>query len=235
MHYFIQTLLTIVFSLFLTDTFAQITVDLNVQQQYDSAYKKLPAGIRENIEQTQNQMLKSSNELSADSKIKIPFSSLNIAVVTLHNIDTLNKDQIKSDAYFYEAEKYPIMFCEGVMLSDTFGIVLYPGVAQNSNINIAHLIVRDTVKTEYDEWIKYDTSFRTNLQQEKTNSLVLSFVTLKFVLSDTNLIVGRTIYGYADILSEPYYQDNENFKTGYITKRLHFRYYFKFVVKKNST
>ena len=235
MCYFMRRTLIIIFSFILTDSFAQISVDTSVKHQYDSAYKKLSSDIRKNLERTQNELLKSYNKLSAKSKKNFPFSPLNIAKVTLHTIDTLNKGEVKSGNYFYQKEKYPIMFCDGGLISDTLGIVLYPGVAQNSSINITHLIVHDTVRTEYDEWIKYDTIFRTSLQQEKTNALTLPFTTSKFVLSDTNFVVGKTIYGYADILSKTYYQDNESFKIGYIARSLHFRYYFKFVVKKNST
>ena len=197
--------------------------------------KKLPADIRKNIERTQNELLKSYNQLSPKAKNGFPYSPLTIAVVTLHDIDTLNKDQVKPDAYFYQEEKYPIMFCEGGFVSDTMGIVLYSGVAQDSRLYIAHLIIHDTVKSEYDQWEEYDTTFRTSLQQEKTNDLTLPFTTNKFVLNDKKFVVGKTIYGYADIISEPYYKDDESFKTGYIARRLHFRYYFKFVVKKNST
>lgn len=232
---FMRTLLTIFSILIFAKSFGQITIDPTVKKQYDSAYKKLPIKERQSIEKLQNELLKSYNQLSPKAKQYVSYSPLTVAVVTLHHIDTLNKDQVKSDAYFYQEEKYQIMFCEGGIISDTFGIVLYPGVAQDSRLNIAHLIINDTVKSEYDQWEEYDTTFRTNLQEEKTNDLTLPFTTSKFVLSDKKFVIGKTIYGYADIISEPYYKDDESFKTGYIVRRLHFRYYFKFVVKKNST
>ena len=231
-----KTTLLVFFCLLYNNIFAQLMVDTTVKHQYESAYKTLPLDIRQNIERTQKAMLESYNELSEASKRKIPYSPLNIAVVTLHSIDTLNKDQIAPDAYIYEAEKYSIMFCEGGVMSDTLVIFLYPGVAQNSSIDITHLVVYKNVQTKYDISTKYDTVFSTSLnEQEKTNDLILPATTKKFVLSDSIFIARKTVYGYADIETNSYYQDTSSFKSGYIARRLHFKYYFKFVIKKRST
>lgn len=229
-----RVLLILFFSFFLNRTFGQIIVDPSLKKQYDNAYKKLPIKERESIEKIQNELLHSYKKSPRDYKKLFPYTPLNIAVVTLHSIDTLNKNQLKSKSYLYHAEKYSIMFCEGGFVSDTLGIVLYPGVALDSRLDIAHLIIHDTVKSEYDQWEEYDTIFRISLEKEKTNDLTLPFISNKFVLSDKKFIIGKTIYGYADIISEPYYKDDYSFKNGYIAQRLHFRYYFKFVVKKYS-
>lgn len=157
------------------------------------------------------------------------------AVLTTHQVDTLNKNEFEEGTYKTKFNKWQVMFCESTLNSGSLIIIVYPGVAQNSSLYITHLIVGSKVQSEYHEWHDYDTTFRTNLQQEKSNTLTLPITLNKCILSDTNFLVGKIIYGFADILTNTYYQDTENFKTGYIAQRLHFRYYFKLTVKKKPT
>lgn len=230
-----RTTLILLFIILINKTFAQLVVDPAVKQQYINAYNKLPLKQRQSNERLQNQLLDSYNKSSKKYKELVSYTPLNIGVITLHSIDTLNKSQLKANTYLYPAEKYTELFCEAALMSDSLGVVIYPGVAQNSGIDITHLIINNSVQTEYHQWIKYDTCFRTDLKEEKTNNLTLKFTTNKFVISDKNFTVGKTIYGYADITSKPYFQDETSFINGYIERRLHFRYYFKFVVVRNDT
>ena len=228
MYNSVKTMLAFLLCVVFTNAVAQITVDPTVRNRYDSAYKRLPANVRRNIQRS----FKPPKQFS--TKEIDGLNSPSFAVVTLHQVDTLNKSQLKGNRYFGHVEKYQIMVCEAAFASDTLGIVLYAGIGLDSKISIAHLIVHDTVKSEYEQWEEYDTSFRTDLHMPKTNDVTVSFVNIKFVLSDKRFVDGKTIYGFADIISEPYYQDDEKFSSGYISKRLHFRYYFKFVVEKNQ-
>lgn len=80
----------------------------------------------------------------------------------------------------------------------------------------AQITIDTTVKNRYDSAYKrLPLDIRKNMERTQNELL-------------------KTIYGYADIVSEPFYKDDESFKTGYLAKRLHFQYYFKFAVNKKQ-
>lgn len=258
MCYFKRVLIAIFTSLIVTGGFGQVTIDTTVKHKYDSAYQQLPFDLRQNIERTEKELIRLSKEIGKEAQDDNSNIAPTIAIVTCYQIDTVNKEQIKLDTRkvhlisLYQIdtqnkkkikldtgkehlEKWQFMFCEGGLKLDTLGIILYPGVAQNSGVIISNLIAGKQIRAEYDEWRKWDTTFRKNISDEKTDQLALPLTTIRFVLSDTDFKIGKTIYGYAELISDGYYKDDENFKTGYINKRLLLAYYFKVRVKKNST
>lgn len=230
-----KPLLTFLSILLLGYCQAQYTIDSALKRQYDSAYSGLPTEMRNNLEKAEASRQKLYDQLLKKEKSVIPFFQTTYAIVTSHIIDTLNLSELNKGAYRYNQEGYKIMFCNATLTSDSLFIILTPGFAQNSSIDLSHLIIGEKVQTNFREFHSYDTTFSTSLSVQKTNDLVLHCSVTKFVLSDSNFIVGKTVYGYAEVGTDSYYTDNIDFDTGLIKKRIYFKYFFKVIVTKNST
>jgi hypothetical protein len=218
MCHFMKTLLFLFSILFLTNSYAQITFDKNVERQYQEAYKKLPTWLKE--------------------KAKDAYDDTNfrggIVVLTEYVIDTLNKDEL-TDKSTFKSDKvldYDLLFCGGILKLDTLLIEIGAPFFSQS---IKHEVFKNLVATNYNQYNDNDSLFRTQLTKDKTNNLTIPAETTNFILSDNKFTSGKTIFGYAEMVTNPYYEDAYLFKNGYIKKRLRYKYYFNFKPVQNGT
>jgi hypothetical protein len=218
MCHFMRTLLLLFFIFFLTRSFAQITFDKNVERQYQEAYKKLPTWLKEKAK---------------DAYIDTSFHG-GIVVLTDYAIDTLNKDEITSHVNFNDWRKAEntLSFCGGFLKMDT--LVIEVGT-QGFSQSIQHVIIRNSVTTSYKEYRNEDSIFRKAVSNEKTNDLTVPAEARSFVLSDSLFTNDKPVFGYAEIVTSPFFEDADLFKLGYIKKRLRYKYYFNFKPAQNGT
>ncbi|WP_301929416.1 hypothetical protein [Ferruginibacter sp.] len=206
------------FSIFIfTHSYAQVTFDKTVEQQYQDAYNKLPAWL-------QQKAIEAYKDTSFHG---------GLVVLTEHKIDTLNKDEV-ANSYSYkndEEKQYDLSFCGGQINSDTLTI----GVGtQFFSQSIQHKIFKNLATTIFNEYRDNGTPFRTELTNDKTNDLTIPAETIRIVLSADKFTTDETIFGYAEITTKAFYEDADSFKNGYIKKRLHYKYFFKFKPTKNG-
>ena len=213
-----RNLITLFFIFIFTHTYAQVTFDKTVEQQYQNAYNKLPTWLQE----------------KAVEAYKDTSFQGGIVVLTEYKIDTLNKDEL-ANGYSYkndEEKQYNLSFCGGQINSDT--LIIGVGT-QFFSQSIQHKIFKNLATTIFNEYRDNGTPFRTELTNDKTNDLTIPAETIRIVLSADKFTTGETVFGYAEITTKAFYEDAELFKNGYIKKRLHYKYFFKFKPIKNGT
>ncbi len=136
-----------------------------------------------------------------------------------------------------EPEKIPDlfpMFIFNSLQKDTLNIKVTTMFM--SSETITHKIIGTQVKTTYNEYYKQDSILKANSAATKTNDLTIPARTIKFVLSDKIFSEGKTIYGEAEIITADFlYLNAFNFKNETLKHRYHYKYYFKFRIKKNSS
>jgi hypothetical protein len=207
------------FSIFtLTHTYAQVTFDKAVEQQYQSAYKKLPNWLKEKA-------VEAYNDTSFHG---------GIVVLTEYKIDTLNKNELVNN-YSHKNDKekqYDLSFCGGQINADT--LIIGVGT-QFFSQSIQHKVFKNSVTTIFNQYRDNGTPFRTEVTNDKTNNLTLPAETTRIILSVNKFTTDETIFGYAEITTKAFYEDADLFKNGYIKKRLCYKYFFKFKPIKNGT
>lgn len=236
--YFMRTLYTSLFLLFLTNTFGQVTVDTSLQRQYDEALRALPYRVQELV-----------TEAEKDTSFQGGF-----VILTDYGTDTLNKEEHKQSsvkiividvptnhkkakqktrpAVIENNSGYNLLFCGAKMYGDTLTLTIG---APFSDETIQQKIFHSTVLSTYNETHGGDTIFWSDKSEMKTADLTITANTLKIAVSSSDDTSGNVLYGYSEIETEPYYTEAVNFKNRYIKKRLHFKYYFKCRLSKNST
>ena len=213
-----KTLIFTVSIFILTDIHAQVTFDKTIEQQYQDAYDKLPAWLKEK-----------DHEAYKDTAFYV-----GTVVLTEYIIDTLNKDEVTTKIDFKgdTTPSYNLSFCAGLVKSDT----LFIGIGtQFFSQSIQHTIFKNSVRTNYNQYRDNDSIFRTEITNNKTSDLTISAETIHFILNDDKFATDKIIYGYAEIVTRPYFEDAYFFRNGYIKKRLKYKYYFQFKPTKNGT
>lgn len=211
MCHFMRNLIPLFFIFIFTHTYAQVTFDKTVEQQYQNAYNKLPKWLQE----------------KAVEAYKDTSFHGGIVVLTEYKIDTLNKDEL-TNSYNHKDDKencYDLSFCGGQINSDT--LIIGVGT-QFFSQSIQHKFFKNIVTTIFNEYRDNDTPFRTELTNGKTNDLTIPVETTRFILNVDKFTRDETIFGYAEITTKAFYEDADIFKNGYIKKRLHYKYFFKF-------
>ncbi|MFL9484059.1 hypothetical protein ACI6Q2_14865 [Chitinophagaceae bacterium LWZ2-11] len=212
---------------------AQIIVDASVKKQYDSIYQNLPGDIKQKVEERNASLLKLYNEHKKEMKKGEEFRPFTYAIVTENETDTLNIKDFQGTPSNVVKEK-SLFLVDAAFRSDSFAIVLTPGAGRSSEIDIVHLIKDGHLSTKYFEWRDTDTIFRTILKSKPSNVLELTATSSTLRVSDNIYKVNKALYGYAEVIMKPFYEENKNFEKGYIIKQLRFKYYFKVVPHKSE-
>ena len=227
---FLKTCLASLFVLSFSTSFCQPVIDQAVINRYDSIYRRLPKQLRkafgshfENmgpalvIEDHTDTLNKNGLRPMPESKIEVIDLDLKTGKPIKHK-----KRKIKKEI------DYNVSWCAGVFDHDTLFIQIGDPF---SGQMVSHLISKNTVLTEYAEFAKYDTVYKTTESDTLKNYLRIPSQTLGFRLSDDRFIVGKIIYGSAEVLSDPYYKlDTWEGNTFYHLQH-RMKYYFKFRIE----
>jgi len=218
----------VILLLFTTYCHAQVAVDSNVIKHYNQELDRLNPDLK-TPEQIQNRI-----DVEKEG-------NMGFVIFTTFKIDTLNKTENIPGAHF-EYSNFSLvagtkelthinLMCMGYNDHDTLkinlpiaGPFLFPLLYQK--------IISAKVSATL-QYINVDPVLRLDLKESPKSQLDIPVSILKYNLNTSDFSVGNTIYGEAEILSEPYYIENGGFKTGHIQQRFHFNYVFKFKVLTN--
>ena len=239
MYYFMRTLYSTLLLFVLTNTFGQVIIDTTLQRQYTKAFDTLPNWLQQKtIEAEKDTLFKGGFviliELRIDTLNKEELKKSS-GRITITDITTINGKKEKSNAndLVIESENgYDLLFCGGKFDLDTFIINIG---APFSYETIQQKIIKSVIQTTYNEIHGGDTIFWSDRSHIKTRDLTIAARTVRMVLSSADYKSGKTLYGYSEIETEPYYMETFGFEKGYIKKRLCFKYYFKLKSNKNNT
>jgi hypothetical protein len=211
--------------------FAQLKVDKAVIKKYEHAFNKLNPSDKQAIKQHQEKE-----------------TELGISLITLNEIDTLNKEEIIQGNNFYLIENLDSKAGNGLskeLNASLYTPVITIAILQNDTLllsidglfveGIMHKIYSRNVSTYYNEYYKNDSILRLHLNEPKVSALTVPTKTKVFVISSIDFKPGEIIYGEVELETDPYYKDTFGFKNNYIKKRLRYNYLFKIRVPKNST
>jgi len=212
-----------------SDISAQVTYDPNVAKQFDSVFKKLSPEFHKLVDDVE----------------KGAGYPGNVIVCTAFIDDTLNlrdlnpdfkKIKIYADGKLVEDvdETMPTPFpliISHELKSDTLNIEVAMWIMSNQIIR--HKIFHNSIKSSYEEFYKDDNILRAHDGAPVTNDLTVPATTVKFVLSDKIFTEGKTIYGYADVITKDFlFEAAPEFIYHIMKHRFHFKYYFKIKVKR---
>lgn len=228
MHNFMRPFLIICTLFFWTEIIGQVTFDTNIIKQYDSVYKKLPKESRKELSEISNKQI---------TKIGLAFLTLqktdtlntqnisNLKDVVLIDIDPVSHKPIKTKRKKTETKNTSsLVFCFGGLGNDTLAIQIgEPFFGQT----ILHLVSSNNVSTTYNERMKHDAIFKSLYNDTLTNNLTISAQTIKFILSDSNFTLGKTLYGMAEIITSPYFKKDTWDEDEYFELQHNIKYYFK--------
>lgn len=228
-----RILLILLVSFNVTISYGQVTYDSTLSKKYDSVYKMLVPEFKSIVLYQEN----------------VAGYSKGIVLCTALIDDTLNmKDLLPRDnsirifdmdgnETLIEPEIMPDLFPMDIFYSfrkDTLNIEV--STMFMSKEKISHKIIGNQVETTYNEYYKQDSILKADSAATKTNDLTIPATTIKFALSDKIFSEGKTIYGQAEIITADFlYLNAFDFKNEILKHRYHYKYYFKFRIKKNST
>jgi hypothetical protein len=213
-----------------TDVFGQVIYDRNIVKQYDSLYKKFPSRTRKTFADYRNNKISNhglafitlveTDTLNVDDQDKV-----NSPEVILIDLDPKTGKPLKSRRKkFKKKEPFSINFCYGSLSNDTLIIQIgEPFWGQT----ILHLIAKNKVLTQYNEYIKRDTIFKATLFDTLTDNLTIPANTIRFSLNDSNFYSGKTVYGSVEVITNPYFKKDVWEENQYFELQQRFKYYFR--------
>ena len=228
-----RILLILLVTFNLTISYGQVTYDSTLSKKYDSVYNML-------VPEFKSIVLYQENDAGYSKGIVLCTALIDD---TLNMKDLLPRDNsirifdMDGKETLIEPEKMPDLFPMDIFYSfrkDTLNIEV--STMFMSKEKISHKIIGNKVETTYNEYYKQDSILKADSSATKTNDLTIPAKTIKFVLSDKIFSEGKTIYGEAEIITADFlYLNAFDFKNEILKHRYHYKYYFKFRIKKNST
>lgn len=224
---------------------SQVIVDSNVEKNYKEAVKKVPEEMQV--------VFKKKDESGLDKSMQEALSRLGIGIFTIYQVDTLNKKELspifrsgtieisdfnsmgpvggqktattetKTYAYSDGRNTYIPCFMTAVLTNDSLSVTL-PWIFEPG---ISNVITPNSVSFTYWDYRKYDSVYRTSLQEPRKTEIRLPMQIIHFTISDRVFIKGKIIYGEAELTTPPFYIDDSAFTSGYIKQQLHFKYVFQ--------
>lgn len=215
---------------------AQLIIDSTVVKKYNEAYLKIKKEYRDNVDSL-------SNNKEFNQYLK------GLVFFTEYKIDTLNKDEfeghlnnitiedvvidsngksipVKNLLKLSEEERtiyLPLLFCVGTIYKDT--LMTWFGLWDGFSNKIINRKVFSFYQTDYD---KYDSVYSYTLQGRKFQRLIVNATTLNLTMNTSDYKIGDTIYGEAELQTDPFYYFKPYFfKNGYIKQRFRIKYFFK--------
>ena len=129
---------------------------------------------------------------------------------------TTNKP-VKSNS---KKEKYPRLFCYGMLRNDTLRIQISDLFLDQA---LMQIVSQKQVTISYRERYKHDYILKEKASDTLTNTLIIPVKISRFVLSEPDYKTGDIIYGSGEIMTNSYYK---------IRWRL--KYYFKCRIAKED-
>ena len=220
------------------DLSAQVSYNPAVAKQYDSVYKKLSPDFLKYAA-----LLEKGNGYSGGLVLCTAMIDDTLNLQDLKPVDTNMRMYMNGELIYAKGkmidnghEKMPdliVMIILNSLKGDTLNIEVSPGLMSEQTFR--HKIFGNTVTSSYEEYYKEDNILRAHDGAPITNDLIVPATTTKFVLSDKVFTDGKTIYGYADVISKDFlFEAAPDFKYHIMKHRFHFKYYFKLKLVKNG-
>ncbi|MBE9666452.1 hypothetical protein [Mucilaginibacter boryungensis] len=218
--------LFIILSLVSQFVFAQVIYTPVAKSHYDAAVKKIPIQYKAAL----NELYKQTGNPNG------------VAIFTFYKTDTLNKEEKidRGNVHIYlsspndtskkeditsikEENTYLPIPCMAIVNGDSLLIEVPPIF----NPFVKHVIIKNRVISTYEEYQKRDKIFQLNLSSDKTEKLSIPVRTPVLKLNSSNRNRGQIIYGEVEYITQPYYVDDDNFKSKHICKSIHCKYVFR--------
>lgn len=204
---------------------AQVTFDPGAANVYNKVVQQLPAEYQEGIKS----LTREANGMGG------------VCIYTTNHTDSLNKQdlipegakviltdpsthQVINEEIKDEGLNIPVP-CIVALKGDTL-IITAPPLGPGST----HKLIRGKLSGTYQEYEIGNKIFRLSLSQSKTDYLNIPVKTSRFKISASTFKPGQIIYGEVAYITDSYYIDSEDFKSGYIHKRVHGSYVFKAII-----
>lgn len=215
---------------------AQLIIDSSVVKKYNEAYLKIKKEYRDKLDSLSN-----NKEFHQYTKSLVFF--------TEYKTDTLNIEEYKpfnfgnSELYIFdsvagkninvkdllkisEEERtiyLPLLFCAGTIYKDT--LMTWVGLWDGFSTKIINGKVFSFYQTDYD---KYDSVYSFTLEGRKFQRITVNATTVKLTMNTSDYKIGDTVYGEAEVQTDPFYYFKPYFfKNGYIKQRFRIKYFFK--------
>ncbi len=209
---------------------SQVTVDPGVIKKYERAVKRVPKEYAVMFTTKEGQKFgfgiftfQETDTLNRNEFIprmgRVEITSIDDKVINAKK----NQKKANGDLYSNGSNTCFPLFMAAIVKDDTLHTRL-PWVFEPA---IETDITPHSVTAVLKEYLKYDSVFRTSLNEPKQSSIRIPMNISNFTISDTVFREGGTIYGEAEMKTLPYYVDDMNFTTGYIKKQMHYKYVFR--------
>ncbi|HMU46882.1 MAG TPA: hypothetical protein PKC72_10965 [Chitinophagaceae bacterium] len=219
-----KTLLLIIILFFGHTAFGQFQIDPKVRQEFDSLFNQQPKDIQKKRyikgfddgfallltfkEDTLN--IKDFTHIVLDSSIKIV---------------AINEDGNELPDTPRDTTKYnQWLSCQAIFQKDTLGIGSFFGLF--SGLGFSVKIIGDKTIGDFFEYVRRDSIYRHKLTDTKSSEIQVKARTENVVLSSMPKKLGDIFYGKATLVTESFYRDDDEFKSGYIHKRYFISYLF---------
>ncbi len=220
---------------------AQLIIDSTVVKKYNEAYLKIKKEYRDNIDSFSShkeykQLVKSlvffteykTDTLNIEDYKRAEYDNIKIGIgdIFIDSAGIMVPAKIDSTRYLSEEERsiyLPILLCGGTIYKDTLmiGVGLWGGFTNK----IIDGKVFSFYQTDYD---KYDSVYSFILEGRKFQRITVNTTTVRLTINTSNYKIGETIYGEAELQTDPFYYFKPYFfKNGYIKQRFRIKYFFK--------
>ncbi|MES2375220.1 MAG: hypothetical protein V4553_01510 [Bacteroidota bacterium] len=221
-----KILILSIFLLVANSSIAQIVIDPTIMTRYNGAVKKLPSEYKQIL-------------LVKDFGGRPP----NFACYSINTVDTLNKKDKKTTQSVVTIRDVdivtgkvsdqvstipnnppePLNLIKASLKGDT--LILSLGAIGPPYTIVK--IINKKVTGYYQEYAKRDSIFRLKLSDQKTDELNIPLRISSIKLNGLKFEPNQVIYGEISLATTPYYVDDSDFTTGYINKRLRYKFVFK--------
>jgi hypothetical protein len=226
-----KTLLTVILILTLSNAIGQTVYDLAVFAHYENLYKKLTLHFRTEFDKiSQDTMAEEGlaifTQFECDTLNKTDQKKSQLPEIEL--IDVKTNKPVKSDS---KKEKYPTLFCYGMLRNDTLGIQI-SGLFLDQGI--MHYVTAKHLSISYLEHHKHEYILKINASDSLSSSLIVPVKISKFVLSNPDYKIGDIIYGSGEIITKSYFIKDGWNENHFYKMRWRLKYYFKCRITKNE-
>jgi len=229
-----RTLNCIFFLFIKTSCFSQITIDKTLEAKYNSLFKKLDKELKGKAAkmETFNDYTGSYvfyTQFKIDTLNKVITNTKKTNEVLIANLDGISINKENKEFPFADID-----FCNANFSnSDTLKIEIgYPF----SSKSISHFIYKNSAKTNINIYYKYDSILKVKSTDEDfSNEINLGTTKATLTLSDTTFTKNKSVFGFAEIITQDFYQIDNNNDNKIWHLRYRMKYYFKIQRTKNST
>jgi len=219
-----KTLLLIITLLLAHTTFGQFQIDPKVRLEFDSLFNQQPKDIQE------KRYIKGFDDGFA-LLLSFKEDTLNINDFTPLVLDSSIKI-VSIDEFGNELPDPPRdttkynqwLSSQAIFQKDTLSISTFFGLF--SGLGFSVIIVGDKTIGDFFEYVRRDRIYRYKLTDAKSSEIKVKAQTQNLVLSSIPKKLGDVFYGKATLVTESFYRDDDEFKSGYIHKRYFISYLF---------